>query len=197
MSTATAPPPPRSDRAELGIVAKSGRRTRIVDGLLKAMTGDDIFRTLDYRKKSESVITNYMHQPLKRGLVEIHRQLTPGQKESTLKRKAEESLMWEGDVKTTINHVRFLGAQHRPDFKVVIDGLSIGVEVKRGESGSGIREGIGQSLVYVASEDFNFVVYLFIDTSKDKKILKSLQNDREQAFVRSLWDGFNVRLQVI
>lgn len=110
MPTQTAPAPPKTDRAQLEIVAKSERRTRIVDGLLKAMTCDDIFQTLNYKNKSEAKITNYMHQPLKRGLVDIHRELTPGQKESTLRRKAEQSLMWEGDVKTTINHVRFLAS---------------------------------------------------------------------------------------
>ena len=43
-------------------------------------------------------------------------------------------------------------------------GIRIAVEVKRGQSGSAIREGIGQALVYAASQDFDFVNYLFIDT---------------------------------
>jgi hypothetical protein len=186
-----------TEKGCLSVAQKSDRRTWIVDQLLGAMKSDEIFETLDYRRKNENYIKQYMHQILKNRLVEIHRRLSPNQKDETLKRKAADSLMWEGDVKTTINHIRFLGAQHRPDFKVLVDGLRIAVEVKRGESGAGVREGVGQSLVYAASEDFDFVVYLFVDTSKDKKILESLRREREQAFVKSLWERYNVRFDVV
>ena len=186
-----------SERKTFTIAQKSERRTWIIDQLLVAMKSDELFKTLDYRRKKESYIKQYMHQLLKNRLLEVHRRLAPKQKEESLKQKAADSLMWEGDVKTTINHIRFLGAQHRPDFKVLVDDLRIAVEVKRGESGSGVREGVGQSLVYAASEDFDFVVYLFVDTSKDKKILESLRRDREQAFIASLWERFNVRFDVV
>ncbi|MBA3018774.1 MAG: hypothetical protein KJ550_01345 [Proteobacteria bacterium] len=186
-----------SKKESLSVVPKSERRTWIIEQLLSAIKSDEIFHTLDYRNKTEAYIKQYMHQILKRCLLEIHRRISPGQKEDTLKRKASDSLMWEGDVNTTINHIRFLGVQHRPDFKVRVDGLNIAIEVKRGDSGAGIREGIGQSLVYAASEDFDFVVYLFIDISKDKKILESLRRDRERAFVDSLWDKYNIRFDII
>lgn len=184
-------------KSGLGVVQKSERRTWIVDQLLSAMKSDEIFQTLDYRRKKESYIKQYMHQLLKRCLVGVHERLTPGTKQQTLERKAAESLLWEGDVKTTINHIRFLGAQHRPDFKVLVDGLRIAIEVKRGDSGAAVREGIGQSLVYAASEDFDFVTYLFVDTSRDKKILESLGREREKAFVDSLWEKYNVRFDVV
>ncbi len=186
-----------TEKTSLGMAQKSERRTWIIDQLLDAMKSDELFKTLDYRRKKESYIKQYMHQLLKGRLVQVHERLAPGTKTDTLKRKAADSLMWEGDVKTTINHIRFLGAQHRPDFKVIVDGLRIAVEVKRGESGAGVREGVGQSLVYAASEDFDFVVYLFVDTSKDKKILESLGRDRERAFVTSLWERYNVRFDVV
>ena len=176
---------------------KSARRIKIIDQLLDVMKSDDIFRTLDYRHKKESYIKQYMHQPLKARLIEIHRSLSPKTSEDTLKRKARESLDWEGDKQTTINHTRFLGVQHRPDFRVRIDGLKIAVEVKRGENGQAVREGIGQSLVYVASDDYDFIIYIFIDTSKDKKIRESIGRELEVVFVNSLWDRFNVRFAVV
>ena len=55
-------------------------------------------------------------------------------------------MLWEGDVNTTVNNFTFFGTQHRPDFVVKIDRLSVAVEVKKGETGSSLREGIGQSL---------------------------------------------------
>jgi hypothetical protein len=185
------------EKGNLPVARKSERRTWIIDQILDAMKSDEIFKTLDYRRKNENYIKQYMHQIIKNHLLEIHSRLSPNQQKGTLKRKVADSLMWEGDVKTTINNIRFLGAQHRPDFKIIVDGLKIAVEMKRGESGASVREGIGQSLVYAASEDFDFVVYLFVDTSKDKKILDSLRREREQAFVRSLWERYNVRFNVV
>ena len=55
---------------------KSSRRTWIIDQLLDALQGDEIFKTIDYRRKTENYIKQYMHQPLKRRLVEIHRRST-------------------------------------------------------------------------------------------------------------------------
>ena len=96
---------------------------------------------------------------------------------------------------TTVNNFVFFGVQHRPDFVVKIDGLKIAVEVKRGDSGSAVREGIGQSIVYAAA--FDFVCHIFIDTSKDKKVLNSLQEPAERFFVKTLWNNYNIRFDVV
>ena len=188
-----------ADKRARGVAAKSDRRAKIVTTLMRTLKGDQIFHTLDYRRKSEAYIKQYMHQPLHATLMELYRELTPDVGETTLKKKADESLLWEGDVKTTINNIRFLGVQHRPDFVVQLDNkrLRIAVEVKRGETGAAVREGIGQSLVYAASEDFEFVVYLFVDTSKDKKIARSLEKTLDHAFVQSLWTNYNVLFDII
>ena len=186
-----------SGRRSLSIATRSAKRTKILDQIMDALKSDEIFQTLDYRRKNESYIKQYMHQPLKRRLVDIHRELSPNTSDETLKRRAAGSVFWEGDKQTTINHTRFLGAQHRPDFRVVVNSLRIAVEIKRGESGAAVREGIGQSLVYAASADYDFVTYLFIDTSRDKKILESFNRDLDHAFIDSLWDNYNVRFEVV
>jgi hypothetical protein len=190
-----------ADKRARGVAAKSDRRAKIVATIMRTLKGDQIFHTLDYRRKSEAYVKQYMHQPLRAMLMAMHRELTPDVGKTTLRKKADESLLWEGDVKTTINNIRFLGVQHRPDFVVQLDNkrLRIAVEVKRGETGAAVREGIGQSLVYAASEDFEFVVFLFVDTSKDKKIARSLDKKKtlDQAFVQSLWTNYNVLFDII
>ncbi len=184
-------------RQSTGTARKSARRVRVVFQILDVLMSKHIFTTLNYRQKSEAYIKQYMHQPLQDRLIEVHRELTPKVSDATLAKKAQASLSWEGDVKTTINHVRFLGAQHRPDFKIEIEDMQIAVEIKRGEAGAAVREGIGQSLVYACSTDYDFVIYLLVDTSKDKKILKSLESDVEEGFVESLWQNYNVRFRVV
>ena len=77
-------------------------------------------------------------------------------------------MLWEGEANTNINNFTFFGTQH-PDFVVKIDKLKVAVEVKKGESGSSLREGIGQSLVYASA--FDFVVYLYVDISKTKRFV--------------------------
>ena len=68
---------------------KSTRRAGMVDAILRPLKSDHIFRTLDYRSRSESYLKQYMHQPLLAALVELHRELTPTLSETTLREREE------------------------------------------------------------------------------------------------------------
>ena len=125
----------------------------------------------------------------------LYRDLHPNYEDYTIERKAEESVLWESASNSTINYIHSFGVQHRPDFVVNIEDLKIAVELKRGEDGSAIREGIGQSVVY--STNYDFVVYLLIDISKDKKIKNSLKEASEEYITSSLWEKFNIKLIVV
>jgi hypothetical protein len=177
------------------VTKKSARRSMIVDGIIELLKSDVVYKTIDYRHRKEAWIKQYMHQPFIAKLKEIHRRLDPKVTEKTLEKRARASLLWEGDVTTTINNFLFLGVQHRPDFIVHIDGLRIAVEVKRGATGAAVREGLGQSLVYAS--EFDFVCYIFVDVSKDKKVKRGFGGDAEQFFVERLWNDFNVRIDVV
>ncbi len=176
--------------------SKSSKRQWIVDQITDVLKSPTIFKTINYRQKNENYIKQYMHQPFLKRLTEMQKELYPDVKDRNVwAERAKNSLMWEGDVKTTINHFQFLGVQHRPDFEVHVEGLKIAVEIKRGESGAAVREGIGQSLVY--SIKFDFVIYIFIDISKDKKVLRSIESEKENFFIESLWRNYNIRFSVI
>jgi len=151
--------------SEIRMAQKSIRRTKIIDQILETLKSDDIFKTLNYRNKSETYINQYMHQPLIQSLMRIHRDENPRLSDSRLLTKARKSILWEGDVKTPIHNIQFLGVQHRPDFIISLENekLRIAIEIRRGNTGAAIREGIGQSLVYASSGDIAFVIYLFID----------------------------------
>lgn len=177
------------------VARKSKRRTMIVDSIMELLKSDIIYGVINYRHQKEASIKQYMHRPFVAKLAEVHRKLSPNLAAKTIEKKARESLLWEGDVNTTINHFVFLGVQHRPDFIVQIDGLRIAVEVKRGESGAAVREGLGQSLVYAS--EFDFVCYIFVDVSKDKKVVRGFAGEAEQFFVRRLWNDFNVKFGVV
>lgn len=78
-----------------------------------------------------------------------------------------------------------------------MDDYDIAIEIKCGSNGSSIREGLGQSLCY--SNCYDYVVYLFIDTSSDKHIRDSLSltDGKELSIVDELWANHNVLFSVV
>jgi hypothetical protein len=49
----------------------------------------------------------------------------------------------------------------------------------------------------VYSTAFDFVIYMFIDTSDEKKIVNGASSLMEQAYLKSLWDNFNIKFLVV
>ncbi len=177
--------------------SKSKKRVKIVESIASAISSNKIFDVIDYRNRNEDYIKQYMHQPLINELEGLYEdlELSKSADKELVRQKAKDCLLWDGDVNTTVNNFTFFGTQHRPDFVVKIDKLKVAVEVKKGESGHSLREGLGQSLVY--SSEFDFVVYLYVDISKDKKIRDSMGGPKEQELINDLWDSHNVLFQVV
>lgn len=175
---------------------KSSRRSEFVEALARALAHRNIYETVSYENRNEDYLKSYMHQPLRSAIAGVLRERAPLLSEQALERKADEALYWEGDRRITINNVQFLGAQHRPDFVVALPNLRVAVEIKLAGVGSQVREGIGQSLVYTASGQFDFVIYILVDVTPDKKLKASTKAPREAIFIKRLWDSHNVKLVV-
>ena len=111
------------------------------------------------------------------------------------KEKARTMIKWEGNVKTTVKNIHFMGTANRPDMTVDFDGVSIAIEFKKGDRGSALREGFGQSIIY--STAYDFVIYMFIDTSDEGKILNGSTAVTEQNFLDNLWENFNVKFTIV
>ena len=172
---------------------KSAKRANILSEIMSILKSDEIYETIDYRNQSEDKIKQFIYRPLLEKVSEIEQE--SGVSKKTADKKARKNLLWEGNMKTTVNNVVLFGTQHRPDMVLNIAGVSIAIEIKRGEIGSSIREGVGQSVVY--AENYDFCVYLYIDTSKEKKILNSVKGDKEQRVIGQLWNNHNVMFGVV
>jgi type I site-specific restriction-modification system R (restriction) subunit len=170
--------------------SKSQRRIELLDLISESITQDDIFTVIDYKSKNEDQIKQFIYPHLVDSLTN-YLNTENGLELSKAREKIQKSLKWEGNVKTTINHVLFMGTQNRPDMVLEINGLRIAIEFKRGEKGSDLRSGVGQSMIY--STHYDFVLYLFIDTSKDKRIFNSQGGVNETEFIELLWDKFNIK----
>ena len=158
-----------------------------------ALKSPEIYGVINYERQKEDMIKQYLHQPLLEAVKEIllDRGIVPKNAVKT----AQKCLLWESNRTQTISNIKMFGVGHRPDFVVKFNDMNIAVEIKRGSTGSSIREGIGQSIVY--SQMYDFVVYLYIDTSKNKVILNSMNDKTESNVVKSLWTQSNVMFDVV
>lgn len=178
------------------LATKSEKRTKIVQRIMEQLKTPEVFKTAPYKTQMEDKIKTAQYPYLLTEISKIYEDYNK-LKPETAKHRAKENLLWEGNVCTTINNSLFFGTSHRPDFVFHYDdNLKIAVEIKRGENGDAIRDGFGQAVVYTAC-GYDFVVLLFIDTSKEGKILKSLNNVEEQAFIQKLWENNNVWFDVV
>jgi len=172
---------------------KSTKRINELNKIMLALKSPDIYGVINYERQKEDMIKQYLHQPLLSAVKDIL--IDRGIVVKNALNRAKECLLWESNRTQTIKNLKMFGVGHRPDFVVKFNDMSIAVEIKRGNNGSGIREGIGQSIVY--SQMFDFVVYLYIDTSKNKVILNSMNNDIEDLVVRNLWVNSNIMFDVV
>lgn len=124
---------------------KSSRRIEIVHAIARALSSGRVLGPLGSKEMPEHKVKLYMHRPLVEGVQRLMQTLYPGQRDHTYRTRADAAVYWEGDQRTVINHVTFLGVQHRPDFVVDLprEQLRIAVEIKWGGTGSDIRAGIG------------------------------------------------------
>ena len=173
--------------------SKSSKRIEFLDLISESITHEDIFGTLNYKKKSEDQIKQFIYPHLIKDLTNY---IVQGGEEDKEKAKevVKSSVKWEGDVNTTVNHILFMGTRNRPDMVVEMNDIKIAIEFKKGARGTDLRAGIGQSIIYATHYDF--VLYLFIDTSEDKRIQNAQGGVNEQAVCKELWDNYNIKFIV-
>ncbi len=174
---------------------KTNRSVEAIDFLIDRLTNERIYRTYNYRSRNEFYMKGPLNEALRLALEELFRYRHPNYLDRTIRRKAEKALAWEGNPTKSIKPTELFGVTHRPDFSIEIDSISIAVEIKVDDSGSTIRSGLGQSLVY--STEYDFVICLIIDTSSDAIISQSTKNLVEANLIQRLWNNHNIRVVII
>ena len=176
------------------LASKSKKRLDLLEAILEGITTRDIFETIDYKSQSEDKIKQFIYPHLLEQLTEYVIE-KKGFSRGLAKEKARTMIKWEGNVNTTVKNIQFMGTANRPDMTVESEGVTIAIEFKKGDRGSSLREGFGQSIIY--STAYDFVMYMFIDTSLDGKIINGSTAVNEQKFLQNLWDNFNVKFAIV
>ena len=176
------------------LASKSKKRLEILEALTEGIMHPDIFETIDYKKQSEDKIKQFMYPHVLDAMADYlakHNNISKAEAKS----KVKDMLLWEGNLKTTVKNIMFMGTQNRPDMVFEIADLKVAIEIKRGSSGSELRGGIGQSIIY--STHYDFVLTLFIDTSDDKRVFNSRNGSNEINFTDTLWKNYNIKFLII
>jgi hypothetical protein len=113
------------------------------------------------------------------------------------KARVDQSFYWEGqEGEYGKERSTTFGTKNYPDF-IITDPYVVAIEYKQSESGSVVKQGIGQSIMHTLSGEFDFVYYLFHDQSADKRIENSIQNEREASIIERIWNDFNVQINFV
>jgi len=122
---------------------KSAKRVEILTKVLSIFSNPAIFEVVNRYTWSEERIQTYLYKELCGGMSGIFRDIYPDYQSQTITKKVNASINWSGHRGKTIHNLNVLGVLHRPDFEIDVDDTRIAVEVKKGEDGSSVREGIG------------------------------------------------------
>jgi len=171
---------------------KTIKVTQFLDGLHNYIVGNPQFRNKT-SGKSETQIQAEI-RPLIISYLETYF-MESGYKDVVA--KANKSFYWEGqEGKYGKQHASTFGSRNYPDFIITAPYL-LAVEYKQSPNGSTVKQGIGQSIMHTMTEDFHYVYYLFHDESKDKKIEKSITEEKEIAILDKMWSDFNVFVKFV
>jgi len=176
------------------LASKSKNRLAILEMIEEGISSREIFETIDYKSQSEDKIKQFIYPNLLSHVTEWVMDKHNFSK-GLAKAKAKTMIKWEGNVNTTVRNIHFMGTANRPDMTIDIGGIKIAIEVKKGNRGSALREGFGQAMVY--STTYDFVLYMFIDTSEDGRIKNGSTAVTEQMFLNNIWDNFNIKFVVV
>ena len=111
--------------------------------------------------------------------------------------KANKSFYWEGEEgRYGKERQTTFASRNYPDF-IITEPYLIAIEYKQSNSGSTIKQGIGQSIMHTLCDEFDYVYFLFHDENKDKKIENSKTSQREAFIIDKMWDDFNLMIKFV
>jgi hypothetical protein len=177
------------------LASKSKNRIAILDMVQDGISthNQELFETTDYKNKSEDDIKKIIYPNLLNKVTE-YVMGKKGFNRSLAREKAKTMIRWEGNTYNSVKPIHFMGIDSRPDMSLDINGVKVAIKFKKGNRGQELREGFGQSLIY--STVYDFVIYMFIDTSEDNRIINGAESVTEQRFLDNIWDNFNIKFVI-
>lgn len=173
------------------IASKSPKREEIINKIIDSLTSDKITKVLR-PNHPEKIYKAFMYPHLRDAIRDLYIQYRNYPKDKA-EEHAKKSIIAEIDRSKTLHAFTFLGTKHRPDIILKFENTTIAIEIKVGDSGTSIREGIGQSIVYTTH--YGFCIYVFIDSTR-KDIVGGVEK-KEKELIDELWENHNIRFIIV
>jgi hypothetical protein len=176
--------------------AQTKKRIAVANTIISSLKKADILSGIvQIKNKTEAEIQSALFLHLGRKLPSVlKRHFNFSQEKS--KKIIEKNFKFEQKRTTKVSGFNFFATNHRPDAVLEINkGLRIAIELKMGHDGQALRAGIGQAIVY--STQYNFTIYLLVDTTPGRDIKSSFTGKKERSLVNSLWKNYNVKFIVV
>ncbi len=171
---------------------KTKKAVEFIEYLHSFIISNPQFRK-NVKDKSEVQIQTELRPLLVRYLEEYFR--GAGYKDAIA--KANKSFYWEGqEGRYGKGRKKTFGSRNYPDFIITAPYL-IAIEYKQSERGSTVKHGIGQSILHTLNDEFQYVYFLFHDTSSDKRIENSISEPHESKLIEKMWSDFNVLIKFV
>jgi hypothetical protein len=176
------------------LASKSKNRIAILEMIQDGISTEEIFETNDYKTKSEEKIKQAIYPNLLNKITDYVMD-KKGFSRSLAREKAKTMIKSDDSSSSQVRNIQFMGTSNKPNMSLNIGGIKIAIEFKKGNRGDALREGIGQSLIY--STIYDFVLYMFIDTSDNDKIINGSAGITEENFLEDIWENFNVKFVIV
>ena len=176
---------------------KSSKRVNFIEDVVKLMKSNSFFSDYVRRDRdTEGQIQKSIFLDLEVNKLPKAIGKAFGLESKKAKEWVGENFAWEQKTTVTVNNFPFMATNHRPDAVLTIPGgRRIAIEIKKGQGGAEIRAGIGQAVVY--STQFDFVIYLFVDTTESRDIQSASGGEKEDQLISSLWEYYNIWFDVV
>ena len=108
------------------LASKSKNRISILEMIQDGISTHEIFETIDYKNQNEDKIKQFIYPNLLNSIatwVSKKRGFEP----ALARKKAKTMVKWEGNIKTTVKNIQFMGTSNRPDMTVETNGVRVAI----------------------------------------------------------------------
>ena len=171
---------------------KTKNAIKFIENLHSHLVKDPLLRQ-NVRNKSESQIQTELRPIILGYLVKYFR----SQKILNPENVANKYFYWESQEDSYKNKkIESFSSRNYPDF-IITHPYKIAIEYKKSETGSIVKQGIGQSVMHTLGGEFDFVYCLIHDESQEKNILNSSKNDKEKMMINKIWEDYNIWIKFL
>ena len=163
---------------------KTGPFIKFVSGLKRAIKNDILLKRFDVRNADEKEGQGQVSNVIQNYLVKYFKNY------ANPELKAANEFYWEGQRRRGGPAPQIFDSRNYPDF-VIHSPYLLAIEYKLSESGSLVKEGVGQCMMHTLGGEYDFSLLVFHDKNRNKSICQASSKKQEKSVLKK-FEEFNV-----